>query len=162
MKQWYAIYTIANAEEKLYKKVIASGIEAYLPLKRSVRQWSDRKKIIVKPLFKSYLFIRQDIEEYHKVKYYSGFLQYVRFGHQVAIIPDADICLMKSVVDNFNQVKIATGLVKGDKVKILSGPLIGHVGMLTQDQGKMKVALHIQKLKHSFMLDMALNNMVKL
>ncbi|MCL1126090.1 UpxY family transcription antiterminator [Shewanella surugensis] len=161
-KQWYVIYTAVNAEEKLYKKVTALGIEAYLPLERSIRQWSDRKKEIVKPIFKSYLFVRQSTDEYHEVKCLPGFLQYVSFGHQVAIIPDTDIRLMKSIVDNFNQIKIADGLVKGDKVKILFGPLGGHIGVLTQDQGKAKVALYVQKLKHSFMLDMKLDNIIKL
>ncbi len=34
------------------------GIEHYCPLQRIQRKWSDRKKIIMEPLFKSYVFVR--------------------------------------------------------------------------------------------------------
>lgn len=162
MKQWYAIYTVANAEKKLYNRVIASGIDAYLPLERMTRQWSDRKKEIVKPIFRSYLFVYQNIDEYYKVKRFPGFLQYVSFGNRVSIIPDPEMRLMKLIIDNFNKKKVTTGLIKGDKVKILSGPLEGYVGVLMRDQGERKVALHIKNLKHSFILNISMNDIVKL
>ena len=33
------------------------GIEAFLPLIKTVRQWSDRKKTVVLPLIPSYVFV---------------------------------------------------------------------------------------------------------
>ncbi len=142
--------------------MIASGIEAYLPLERMMRQWSDRKKEITKPIFKSYLFVYQNTDEYHKVKSFPGFLQYVSFGNKVSTITESEMTLMKVIVENFNQKEITGKLIKGDKVKILSGPLEGYMGVLTKVQGKSKVALHIHQLKHSFILDISMNDVIKL
>ncbi|WP_298769866.1 UpxY family transcription antiterminator [uncultured Shewanella sp.] len=161
MKQWYAIYTAANAEQKLYKRVIASGIEAYLPLERITRQWSDRKKVIVKPIFKSYLFVYQDIDDYYTVTRFPGFLQYVRFGNKVSVISDSEMRLMKLIVDSVNSKKITAGLIKGDKVRIVSGSLKGYVGVLIKFEGESKVALHIKNLKHSFVLNIPMDNIVR-
>ena len=38
------------------------GIESYLPLKKVLKQWSDRKKWVEEPLFRSYIFIHADLK----------------------------------------------------------------------------------------------------
>jgi transcriptional antiterminator RfaH len=56
--KWYPVYTQPRAEKKAYSALIDKGIEAYLPLHRRLKQWSDRKKWVEEPLISSYLFVR--------------------------------------------------------------------------------------------------------
>ncbi len=55
--RWYPVYTRSRAEKKAHEELNRKGILSYLPLKKTVKQWSDRKKIVEEPLIKSYLFI---------------------------------------------------------------------------------------------------------
>ena len=57
---WYAIYTRAKAEKKVYEQLERSGYEVYLPLTTTIKQWSDRKKKIKTPLISSYVFIKTE------------------------------------------------------------------------------------------------------
>ena len=47
-EKWYAIYTRPRAEKQVYQRLTESGIETYLPMQKTIRQWSDRKKIVEK------------------------------------------------------------------------------------------------------------------
>lgn len=53
---WYAIYTRANSEEKVFEQLQRSGYKTFLPLVSTVRKWSDRKKKILTPLISSYVY----------------------------------------------------------------------------------------------------------
>lgn len=55
---WYVIYTKPKWEKKVAEQLADAGIECYCPLITQVRQWSDRKKKVVVPLFNSYVFVR--------------------------------------------------------------------------------------------------------
>ena len=59
-KKWYALYTKPRWEKKIDSVLIRKGVESWCPLQKIERQWSDRKKIIEDPLFKSYVFVRID------------------------------------------------------------------------------------------------------
>ncbi len=43
-QKWYAVYTRSRFEKQVLKGLLDQDIEAYLPLIKTVRQWSDRKK----------------------------------------------------------------------------------------------------------------------
>ena len=42
--QWYAVYVRANAERKLFDNLKEKNIECYLPMRKVLKYWSDRKK----------------------------------------------------------------------------------------------------------------------
>jgi len=60
-KKWYVVYTTPRGEKKANHRLEEKGIETYLPLRKTIRQWSDRKKKIEVPLFTSYLFVYVDL-----------------------------------------------------------------------------------------------------
>ena len=45
-KKWYVIKTTSRSEKKVAERIDAIGVQSYLPLMQSIRQWSDRKKKI--------------------------------------------------------------------------------------------------------------------
>ena len=57
-KKWFVVYTKSRCEKKVADLLTKKGIENYCPLNRVQKQWSDRKKIILAPLFTSYVFVR--------------------------------------------------------------------------------------------------------
>ena len=55
---WYAVYTKPRWEKKVAERLLEKGIDHYCPLNKVIRQWSDRKKAILEPIFKGYVFVR--------------------------------------------------------------------------------------------------------
>lgn len=55
---WYPVYTNPRAEKKTYEQLVRKSIEVYLPLKKTLKQWSDRKKWVQEPFNLFYLFFR--------------------------------------------------------------------------------------------------------
>ena len=56
-KRWYAVYTRPRAEKRVDTLLQKKLIESWCPLQKVQRQWSDRKKTILQPLFTSYVSI---------------------------------------------------------------------------------------------------------
>ena len=162
-KNWYVVYTNPNAEKKLLLAVSKLNLTAYLPLREEIKQWSDRRKKITVPVFKSYLFIHLDLAGIHTVKALPACVDFIRFGGYPTIMPDAEMQLLKAVMAASNSAQTRpTHLVKGDRVKLFKGTLAGYEGVLCEDPQGKKVAIEISKLNMSLMLDVPLEHMVKI
>ena len=48
--KWYAIYTNPRAEKQVRDRLIEAKVEVFLPLQKTFRIWSDRKKLVERPL----------------------------------------------------------------------------------------------------------------
>lgn len=49
-EKWYALYTRPRAEKLVYQRLVEASIETFLPLQKTYRMWSDRKKLVERPL----------------------------------------------------------------------------------------------------------------
>ena len=69
---WYALYTKPRWEKKVAKNLGDKGYIVYCPLNKVLRQWSDRKKIVLEPLFKGYIFVQIEDRDKSYVKTIDG------------------------------------------------------------------------------------------
>jgi len=77
ISRWYAVYTRPRWEKKVAGSLTRKKIENYCPFNRVLHQWSDRKKIVLEPLFTSYLFVRISGEEQLAVRQTEGVINFV-------------------------------------------------------------------------------------
>jgi transcription antitermination factor NusG len=56
-KKWHAVYVSSRTEKKINDLLNNKGIEAYVPVVKTMRQWSDRKKMVEMPLLNGYVFV---------------------------------------------------------------------------------------------------------
>jgi transcription antitermination factor NusG len=159
---WYAIRVKSRSEKKVYSDLIEQEIEAYLPLQRKLRQWSDRKKWIEMPLISGYVFVYISRKEYESVLKIYNVVCYVYFEGKAAIIRDADINLLKRMLGQVEvELEITLEQLKpGQMVEIISGPLCGVIGELINFQGKNKVALRIQPLGYTVLVEAPGKNLI--
>ncbi|MFY9151336.1 MAG: UpxY family transcription antiterminator, partial [Prolixibacteraceae bacterium] len=94
--QWYAIYTRANSEKKLFGNLQEKNIECYLPMKKVMKVWSDRKKWVEEALFKSYIFVKVSHKEFFDVLSVTGAVCYISFGGRAQSIPEMQINNIKT------------------------------------------------------------------
>lgn len=132
-KRWLAIYTKPRSEKMVDERLQSKGIETYLPLHETIKQWSDRKKKVKEPLFKSYVFVRVTERERLEVLKVNGVLNFVFWLGKPAVIQDVEIERIKYflkeavnkeiAIDNLEPgelAKITGGHFKDEKVLILS------------------------------------------
>jgi len=166
---WYAIYTKKNAEDTLracienYSHLNDLHYKTYLPLRQEVKQWSDRRKVRISPLFNNYLFVKHDDNGFSKIKNMPGFSYYIRFGSTPSIIPEKQMALIKDVISyQQNTFCLAHKLAKGDAVKICKGALAGYEGILLKDQTSPKLAIEVKSLKLFLNVEVSMTDVVPL
>ena len=132
-RRWYALYTKSRAEKKVYIELKERGMEVYLPLVKTLRQWSDRKKKVEIPLIPSYVFVFVNQKEYRKALEVNGAVCYITFEGKPVPIPEDQINILKLVVENKMPAKATQeDLLPGKEVKIISGPLKGKSGEIME------------------------------
>lgn len=120
MKQWYVVYVNVKHEKKVFEKFIELRMEAYLPLVKKIKQWSDRKKMVEEPLFTGYVFVKLQAYELDKPLFVKGVLNYLSFNQKKAVVRDSEIESLKFLVENgYNLNTETTNVQAGDKVKLL-------------------------------------------
>jgi transcription antitermination factor NusG len=157
---WYVVYVRSRAEKKAEAELQQKNIEAYLPLQRKLRQWSDRKKWVEMPLISGYLFVYISRKEYDLVLRSNYVVSYVRFEGKAAIIQDYQIESLKIML-NQEDLEITVShetLEIGQQIEVVSGPLIGLHGKLVKIKGKNKIALVIEQLGYSAAIEISTEN----
>ncbi|MBP5366649.1 MAG: UpxY family transcription antiterminator [Bacteroidales bacterium] len=146
-KQWFAIYTRSRNEKKVYESLTRQGVEAYLPLRVTLRQWSDRKKKVEVPVIASYVFVKINLKlERETIFYTPGFLSFVAEKSIPKPIPESEIETMRRTIDNSMTIEVSnTLLTKGQNVRITSGPLAGIEGVVL-DVNKHKINILLKTI----------------
>jgi len=134
---WFAVYTKPRWEKKVAGILDDIGIENYCPLNKVVKQWSDRKKVILEPLFKSYVFVRVKDSEKWDLKNVNGILNFVYWLGKPARIKEEDIFTIKKFLNEFSDVQFeeVSRLTVNSKVRIKQGLLMNYNGVLVEING---------------------------
>lgn len=150
IKHWYALYTRSNFERKVYRNLILKGFEAYCPLQKHVNQWSDRKKIIWKPVLRSYVLVSAiNSKQLEEIRRGDGIVNFVYYNGKPGIIRDDEIRLMKSFLEDFKNESILMKPIQvGDNVSISSGPFMNYNGLVIDvDKKTVKLLIHILNMQ---------------
>ena len=158
---WHVVYVKSRAEKKAEIELRHKNIETYLPLQRKLRQWSDRKKWVEMPLISGYLFVFVSRKEYDTVLQSNYVVSYVRFEGKSAIIPEKQIESLKIMLRQENlEIDVTPQKFEiGQRIEVISGPLIGVTGKLINLKGKNKVAVILEQLGYSAVIEISTENL---
>jgi len=153
--KWFALYTRSRAEKKVFQELHEKGIEAYLPLRKELRHWSDRKKWVEMPVINSYIFVHIPMADYKRVFESKGVVSYVSRKGKAVVIPDREIDAMRRAVNSKLTINVEPKLVrKGQEITITSGPLKGISGKVLEMQGARKFFLRINQIGFTLVVDL--------
>ena len=131
-KKWFVVYTRPQQELKVARELSAMGITNYCPTITLIKQYSDRKKKVTKPLLSSYVMVELEEKERNKVFACSGIVRYLFFLGKPAVVPASDISLMQNHLNGvYNDSKVTT-LCVGDSHTITEGPFSGVSGRVVE------------------------------
>ena len=134
---WYAVYTKPRWEKKVAKLLEEKGIENYCPLNKVIKQWSDRKKVVLEPIFKSYVFVRMEDANKWDLKKINGVLNFVYWLGKPAVIKDEEIDTIRKFLNEFSNVEVVESgkLTVNAKVRIRQGVMMNYHGILVEVSG---------------------------
>ncbi len=157
---WFAVYTNPRAEKKVHAELIREGIEVYLPLQRTLKLWSDRKKWVEEPLFRSYIFVHISESEYYAVLNTPGVVRFITFEGKAVPVPEQQIEAIRYYLSSDEKpVAVDPGLVPGQVVEVMKGPLRGLRGELVEISGRRKVKVEIEAIGQSIMVTIPLSQL---
>ena len=151
--KWYALYTRPRAEKLVFQRLVEEGIETFLPLQKTYRMWSDRKKLVEKPLLTSYIFVKTNNKCFPKVYKTNGVVKFVSFEGQPVSIPQNQIDNLRLLIDSDAEIVVSSEKFDpGDNVEVISGSLIGLTGELIRIGSKNRVVVRIDRLDQNLIL----------
>lgn len=150
---WHALYVRARQEKKVKDQLDAKAHEAFLPLYESWHRWSDRWRNVSIPLFPGYVFCRFNPVERTSVLSTSGVIDLVRVGPQLAVVRPDEIEAIQRILVSQLPAEPYAGLVKGDAVTMIEGPLKGLTGMLTEVRRGLRLVVSVDMLCRSVLVE---------
>jgi len=145
-KNWYVVYTIPRWEKKVAAMLQDKGIEHYCPLNRVTKQWSDRKKMVMEPLFKGYVFVAVEEALKWDVKQIAGILNYVHWLGKPAVVRQFEIETIQKFLQEFEGVEVCNAsLEKKDNVIVRQGVLMNYKGIVVEIIGN-KARVNIESM----------------
>lgn len=152
-EKWYALYTRPRAEKMVYQRLVEVGIETFLPLQKTYRTWSDRKKLVEKPLLSSYIFVKTKSKYFPVVYKINGVVKFVSFEKQPVSIPQNQIDNLRLLINSNAEIEVSSeNFAKGNNVEVITGALAGLTGELIKIGNTNHVVVRIDKLDKNLIL----------
>jgi transcription antitermination factor NusG len=154
--KWYPVYTHPRSEKKAYQALLNKGIEAYLPLHRQLKQWSDRKKWVEEPFIKSYLFVRIADHAQSEVLMTKGVARFIYFSNKITAMPNRQIEQLKLLMASPYDLEVTEeALQPGEKIKIKAGALKGLTGEMISYRSQKQLMVRLENLGCSVIVNVA-------
>lgn len=144
--QWYVLYTKSRTEIKTAGRLNDLGFEVYCPVITELHQWSDRKKKVTVPLFKSYIFVRMETKDRNLVFDAPGVVSYLFWLGERAVVKDQEINVIRKWLecDGVDEARIDV-LNAGDRVTLSKGAFKDQEAIV-EEVGKKTLRLILPKL----------------
>jgi transcriptional antiterminator RfaH len=148
---WFAVVTKPRQEHVALENLERQGYECFLPMAENPYQRRSKKnQLLVEPLFPRYMFLHAvaEVQNLAPVRSTLGVVSMVRFGTELAVVPDSVIDSIRSRMDpDTGLVKISpVPIAEGDKVKVFDGPLAGVEGIVAERNGNSRAILLMELL----------------
>jgi|YelNatPaOPRAMG01_1025707.scaffolds.fasta_scaffold00013_115 transcriptional antiterminator RfaH len=124
--KWHVIYVVTRHEKKVFEELVKREIQAYLPMRKELHNWSDRKKWVEVPLFPSYVFVKTSANQYESIYNVKSFLKFVAFNGRPCVVPEWQIDGVRNILKSYpSDIEVLDGSYRGMWAEITSGPLTG-------------------------------------
>ena len=155
---WFALHACAQHEKRIAAELQRRGIENFLPLDRSVRQWKDRRVYLDMPLFPGYLFVRLALQEKLKALQVPGVVRLVGFAGQPCALPDDEVAALRAGISAGLNFQPHPFLSVGCRVRLIRGPLTGFSGILLRKKNACRVVLSLSLIAQSASVEVSVGD----
>lgn len=127
-RHWYVARVRSCQEKKLAESLNAGGVEHYLPVRREIHRWSDRRKLVEVLVLPRFIFVRcTPAERLQLLESEPNMVSFLSQEGKPAVVRDAEMATFRRMVEEGGgAVNLVQGhLAPGDRVRVVEGPLAG-------------------------------------
>jgi transcriptional antiterminator RfaH len=160
--KWYVVYSRSRSEKIVERRLQEKGFTTFLPMVRCLKQWSDRKKLVDEPLFKSYVFVHIPRVYCYEAVSTLGIVKMISICGEPVEVSEKDMEIIKRGI-GYQGVEVSEEAFNlGDKVIIMKGGLKGITGIVVEIRGQHRVAVKLESLGLSMLVDIPTSNLQKI
>jgi transcription antitermination factor NusG len=149
--EWYPLQVRYQCEKRVDDFLRAEGFDAFSPMWRQTRRWSDRTKVVDAPLFPGYTFVRMEAlpDLLVKVLRVPGMVRFVTSGRDLVPIATEEIDAIRALMHSDPACAPGPFPAVGEKIRIRGGCLEGMEGILTADAGQGEIVISVGVIQRS-------------
>lgn len=159
---WYVLYTKPRNEKKVTRLLEEKGINVFCPLREEMKQWSDRKKKVSEPVFRSYIFVQMDDYKAENVRVLTtpGTVRFLWWNGKPGVVRDKEIQAIKDFLNDYKDAEITVEFKAGEEIKVMEGPLKDAEGKIIMIRGN-RAVLHLHSLGLNMTAHLPLQSLTK-
>ena len=155
--QWFAAYTAPRHEKAVTRQLAVRHIGSFLPLYKSVRRWKNGCRVAVEqPLFPGYVFVNVQPRGSVQVLQVPGVVSLVGSARGPCPLPSSEIEALRAGLPQ-RCCEPHAYLAVGEKVRIVSGSLMGMVGILLRKKNNFRVVLTLDLIMQSVAVEIGVD-----
>lgn len=163
MKKWYVIFTRSGYENEV-KNIIENcfskeEVKLLIPRRKIIERVKGQRVEKIKLLFPGYVFVNADMNDelYYKMSKVLRLGVFLKEGEKAAFVKEEEMKIILSLIKNSDLIDISKGIMEGDKVKIIEGPLKGYDGFIKKiDKRKKRAKIMLSIGGESKSVDLAI------
>lgn len=159
MNNWYVIQTLGGYEGRV-KEFIEKNIpvvQVLLPMRQLKLRIKGIFHDVLRNLYPGYLFVYGKIDNnfLDKIREAKGFIKVLWNDNDIKPISKKEMDLVFSITGNENIIGFSTGFFEDDRIKVISGPLVGMEGMIKKiNKRKHRVKVEFDFFKQPVQIDL--------
>ena len=148
---WYVAYTKPRQEKALAWNLMQRKVSYFLPLIKKKQPSIKRVRYSLSPLFTSYIFFKANNDERVQALKTNRIIQTIHVENQSLLVKEMDI--IYRAITNRNVNEYILDLKKGQKVKIIAGPLIGLEGILLEHKNERAIIIEVESVNKTIRVE---------
>lgn len=164
MATWKVVYVNSRSEKRVAERLGSSGVVNYVPLKKEIKQWSDRKKVVITPMINGYVFVRPEtLQQRDLVLQQQGVIQYLRYNGADAVVRDEEIAVLRSIEQKGYHVEGWFSELPGigETTIIQYGPFKGLRGTVSSQQNEDVFNVLIESIAYNLTIRLPKETLIK-
>lgn len=152
---WYIIYVRPMKEKSISFYLDQKKVEFFLPLMKQQRQWHDRKKTILTPLFPGYIFVKlTNMTDYFNSINIEGVIRFLKSENSPVLISQSVIDQVTLLVNNGTGLDVTESFFeKGSRILVEEGALAGISGEVVQHNGANRILVRLSVLNKNLLVN---------
>jgi transcription termination/antitermination protein NusG len=146
---WFALTAKPRHEKVVAANLHVKGLESFVPLYRSKRQWTDRIQSVDLPLFPGYVFCRFAYASRVSVLNTPGVTSVVCFSDVPTPVADDDILRIRAIQASGLPAHPWPYVQVGQRARIERGSLAGLEGVLIREKDALRVVISVELLRRA-------------
>ena len=150
-QRWYVVYTKPRHEKSLAWNLMQRKVSYFLPLIKKKQPSIKRVRYSLTPLFTSYVFVKANNEKRIQALKTNRIVQTLHVEDQTLLVKEMDI--IYKAISNRKVNEYISDIKKGQKVRIIAGPLIGLEGILVEHKNERYIIVEIESVNKTIRVE---------